>query len=1131
MTINEINKKLAQLAENPSRENVLDFAFALLQWMNIEPNAQNNQQLLSPQTQKLKDFLAPAPQTVQPQLYRLSADNQNVRVRFAVLKKLKKDYISQLVDNDPGLTSYQASIKGIVHIPGKPQYIPKQPYFIHFVTTPDYDKLVLIFNQGEQKRIVSFRRRLTTTQYNKIIQQWQGVGSKPKPEIADLLWKSLDIKEVNKEFYRQVKERFDALLGIVKTQHAPIALRTGTTATENQVKQFTVRLIGRYIFCWFLKEKGIIPFDLINTGNIKNTSNFYQTVLLPLFFKTLNTKVQDREILKSVNQKNQNSDNIPYLNGGLFDESEEDKLFANLDLDAWLLPFVEILESYDFTVDESSSQYQQVAVDPEMLGRIFENLLASQNEETEKLANQRKAFGAFYTPREIVDYMVNESIKAYLQTQWEQHTFSKLGLKRLDDFHDSKKEIIKSPNQKNHSSDIEKKIEPLFAANPDAANLKKDEKNLLLQFLEQIKILDPACGSGAFPMGILHKLVELHETLGTVKSPYELKKDILSQNIYGVDIMPMAIEIARLRAWMSLVLEENYNPKDPVHNFGVKPLPNLDFKFVCANSLIDLGLDAFIQESKGTLHEGFTQKLVSQLKELEGLRKQLFIPALGSTEKEQLKADYFAERDKVVTAIEADSDPVLKAIAQKIKHWNPFDDSQPSPFFSPTWMFGIDKGFDVVIGNPPYVQMQKNNGYLAEQLKNVGYSTYERTGDVYALFYELGFKVLANKGVHTFITSSQWLKAAYGKSLRKLFISKNPIKLIALGPGIFETAVVDTNILIASNEKNQNKLLGTTVDKPEQLAQLNALKYHPMPYVSVEKWAIINDGQQSINEKIKSKGKALKNWDIKINFGIKTGLNEAFLIDEIKRNKLIKLDSKSSDIIKPILRGREIEKYFTEWDGGFIVSTFPALNIEIEKYKGVKKHLESYMPKINQVGETFINSNGDIDKTRKKTGNKWFETQDQIGYHKELSKEKIIWKRIGSQLRFSYSDSEIYCLDSTCILTGEKVKYLTALLNSKLCNYQLFETAPRTGMGDLIISVQALEPLLVYYPTDKEQKKIESIVDEILKRKKAKQDTTTLERDIDVLVYKLYELTYDEVKIIDKDFWLSEEEYEKVKMG
>jgi methylase of polypeptide subunit release factors len=689
------------------------------------------------------------------------------------LKKLKKETISQLVDNDPGLTSYQASIKGIVHVPGKTQYIPQQPYFIHFVTTPDYDKLVLIFNQGEQKRIVSFRNRLTTTQYNKIIQQWQGVGKKSKPEIADLLWKSLDIKEVNKEFYKQIKERFDALLGIVKIQQP--------TATENPVKQFAVRLIGRYIFCWFLKEKGIIPSALLSSENIRNTDNYYQAVLLPLFFKTLNTKVQDREIQKSINHKNHSSDNIPYLNGGLFDESEEDKLFAKLDLDKWLLPFVEILESYDFTVDESSSSYQQVAVDPEMLGRIFENLLASQNEETEKLANQRKAFGAFYTPREIVDYMVNESIKAYLQTQWEQHIAEQktktlnnpeqmgdiFGNKKPQQLRIETKQYELKPDEKQK---IEKAIEPLFAANPDAATLKKDDKNLLLQFLEQVKILDPACGSGAFPMGILHKLVELHEALGTVKSRYELKKDILSQNIYGVDIMPMAIEIARLRAWLSLVLEENYNPKDPVHNFGVKPLPNLDFKFVCANSLIDLGLDAFIQQSKGTLHEGFTEKLVKQLKDLEKLRKEFFTPALASTEKEKLKAEYFKELEKVVAAIEADSDPVLKAIAKKIKHWNPFDDSQASPFFSPTWMFGIDKGFDVVIGNPPYVQLQKDSGRLAKMFENEGYKTFERTGDIYSLFYEHGCNILIKKEYYVLLPPTNGCGRGMAKALENILL-------------------------------------------------------------------------------------------------------------------------------------------------------------------------------------------------------------------------------------------------------------------------------------------------------------------------------------------------------------------------
>ncbi|MCZ2129181.1 MAG: N-6 DNA methylase [Bacteroidia bacterium] len=1114
MTLTDINKALSNLAEQPTRENILAFSFELLHWMNITPNADNKPQLLSPQTQKLKDYLANAPQTVQPQLYRLSADNQQVRVRFAVLKKLKKEYISQLVDNDPGLGSYQAMAKGLTIPAIGTAFIPAQPYFVHFVTTPDYDKLVLIFNQGEQKRIVSFRNRLTNTQYHKIIQVWQGIGTKAKPEIADLLWKSLDIKEVNKEFYKQIKERFDALLGIVKTQHS--------AATDNQVKQFTVRMIGRYIFCWFLKEKGIIPLSLISKQTIESTDKYYQTVLLKLFFETLNTKVQDRDPLKH----NKLFEKIPYLNGGLFDESEEDKLFTKLDLDAWLLPFVEILESYDFTVDESSSHYQQVAVDPEMLGRIFENLLASQNEETEKLANQRKAFGAFYTPREIVDYMVNESIKAFLQTQWEQYLEADktkhinnpepigdiFGNKKPQQLAIETKRYELKPEEKQK---IEKALEPLFASNPDAGHLKKDEKTLLLGLLEQIKILDPACGSGAFPMGILHKLVELHEALGTVKSSYELKKDILSQNIYGVDIMPMAIEIARLRAWLSLVLEEDYKPTDPKHNFGVKPLPNLDFKFICANSLIDLGLDAFIKESKGTLHEGFTQKLVTQLKGLESLRKQFFTPALASTEKEKLKTDYFEQRDKVVTDIEAAHEPVLKQVAQKIKHWNPFDDSKASTFFSATWMFGIEKGFDVVIGNPPYVQMQKNNGFLAEQLKGAGFSTYERTGDVYAIFYELGFKLLQKKGVHVFITSSQWLKASYGKSLRKLFLTKNPLKLIALGPGIFESAVVDTNILIAKNESNKNGLVGSTVDKPEQLNHLNDLKYQTMPYVTVENWAILNDGNQSINEKIKAKGKELKKWNIKINRGVLTGYNEAFIIDEAKRNELIKADAKNAEIIRPILKGREIEKYFTKWEGDYLINSHNGSKaqkikrVDIDKYPKLKKYLDLFKEKLEQrldQGHTIYNLRN-------------------CAYLNEFSKEKIIWKRIGSQLRFSYSDSEIYCLDSTCIATGEKIKYLTALLNSKLCNYQLFESAPKTGMGDLIISVQALEPLLVYYPTDKEQKQIEKLVDEILKKKKSNHDTTSLEKEIDVLVYHLYELTYDEVKIIDKDFWLSEEDY------
>lgn len=1080
MTINEINKILAQLAENPSRENVLDFAFALLQWMNIEPNALNKPQLLSPQTQKLKDYLAPAPQTVQPQLYRLSADNQNVRVRFAVLKKLKKDYISQLVDNDPGLSSYQSFIKGITA--NGSGFVPTQPYFIHFVTTPDYDKLVLIFNQGEQKRIVSFRRRLTTTQYNKIIQQWQGVGSKTKPEIADLLWKSLDIKEVNKEFYKQVKERFDALLGIVKTQHS--------SATENQVKQFTVRLIGRYIFCWFLKEKGIIAHSLIGKKTIEETDNYYQNVLLKLFFETLNTKVQDRNFTLSKAEgpiiHNKHFEKIPYLNGGLFDESEEDKLFTDLQLDAWLLPFVEILESYDFTVDESSSQYQQVAVDPEMLGRIFENLLASQNEETEKLANQRKAFGAFYTPREIVDYMVNESIKAYLQTQWKQHiveqkTKTLNNPEPVGDIFGNKKpqqlaiETKRYELKAEEKTKVEKAIEPLFAANPDAGQLKKEEKSLLLQFLEQIKILDPACGSGAFPMGILHKLVELHETLGTVKSPYELKKDILSQNIYGVDIMPMAIEIARLRAWLSLVLEENYNPKDPVHNFGVKPLPNLDFKFVCANSLIDLGLDAFIQDSKGTLHEGFTKKLVTQLKELENLRKQFFTPALGSTEKEQLKADYFAERDKVVAAIEADSDPVLKAIAQKIKHWNPFDDSQPSPFFSPTWMFGIDKGFDVVIGNPPYgVSIKKtDNPIYAEQYKEILKGEVES----YILFYYKGLKVLSKNGFLSFITPDSWFTNKGAAPFRKYLTNNHSIKDVYDIYKPFEAAKdtrVHTVLIGVSKTVDDITVKQVHPQNTEYVYRNYSIPSRVITDFLDNEWRFyINKQEREIFSKMESKSQTLERL-FNIKYGLRTGDNEKYVTDK--------------ETEYPLIAGADISSlYQVKWSPKYLkqIEGLP------ESY--FKENFSTKKIIIQYVRTNSLNLNA-----------RWIEAAYVEGKFIPLN-----------SLNYVYEKTENYSL-----------MYLLGILNSFLMNkyYRAYYT-------DVNVKPTYLAQLPIPDIAQKKKEQFIKRVEKILSLKSKNQDTTALEREIDVLVYKLYELTYDDVKIIDKDFWLSEEEYGKIKLG
>ncbi|TSA25357.1 MAG: hypothetical protein D4R67_10155, partial [Bacteroidetes bacterium] len=812
MNIGELNTFIEKLSSARSRDAVFEFAFALIEYMGLQPVGEKRPRLLSPQTQKLKEYLVNVPLTVQPQLYRLTADGQHIRIRFAALKKLKKEYISQLVDNDPGLTSYQASIKGIVNLPGRPAYIPSEPYFIHFITTQDYDKLMLVFNQGDRKRIITFRKRLTQTQYYRIVQQWKDISLKSKPDLADLLWKSLDVKEVNKEFYRKIKERFDDLVGLLKDSNIQ--------SDENHIRQFVIRLIGRYVFCWFLKEKGIIPVELISSFTIEqNKPVYYQNFLLRLFFQTLNTEVQQRNFLIPNHPLDSLFLHVPYLDGGLFEDVTEDQPFHQFVTDDWLIALVKVLESYDFTVDESSMQYQQVAIDPEMLGRIFENLLASQNPETEKLANQRKAFGAFYTPREIVEYMVDASLKAYLervlipeekpsssQANEPVITYSGTLFQALEA---QQTEILLEPEGKYSESQTRKKIvekiEKLFLPGCDTNPFDKRETLIVQNALREIKVLDPACGSGAFPICMLLRLMNLRETIGSsLNSPYELKSEILSRNIYGVDIMPMAVEIARLRAWLSLVLEVDYKPADRKHNFNIKALPNLDFKFICANSLIDSGYDEFSREIGSTPS---LMRLNNEIKNLERLREKYFDTRGDKQIKDELQKEFSQTKDFIKSDFSSLKETWnLENFLNKVDDWNPFDDSHASSFFSPGWMFGIKNGFDIVIGNPPYVDIKA----LPQDQVRLFFEIFETTMNrinLYAIFIERSYKILNDTGILCFINPNSLLINESYRKIRK-FLLHNIHTLIKLPDNIFENTVVETMILIVCKGNESNSING-----------------------------------------------------------------------------------------------------------------------------------------------------------------------------------------------------------------------------------------------------------------------------------------------------------------------------------
>ncbi len=274
---------------------------------------------------------------------------------------------------------------------------------------------------------------------------------------------------------------------------------------------------------------------------------------------------------------------------------------------------------------------------------------------------------------------------------------------------------------------------------------------------------------------------------------------------------------------------------------------------------------------------------------------------------------------------------------------------------------------------------------------------------------------------------------------------------------------------------------------------------------------ILSPVEQSIKRKIESIGTPLKDWNIKIYRGILTGYNEAFIIDRKKKDELISADPKSAEIIRPILRGRDIKRYGFDFADQYIIATFPSKNYNIDDYPAVKEYLLSFgIERLEQSGKQYT-INGEIVKSRKKTNNKWFETQDSISYWDDFSKQKIVWKRIGSILRFCYDESGMFCLDSTCFATGDKLKFLTLLLNSPLGRY-LLKDSPKTGTGDLLISVQALEPLLIPPITDLIINSFDQEYDTLTQM--CFDDKIDYERKIYIQLCKLYCFDEAEIKYI-----------------
>ena len=1097
---------------------------------------------------------------------------------------------------------------------------------------------------------------------------------------------AFSVEKLTKQFYNEIQNWY--FWAQLEDQHVsfPNDLNDDTDDAKFNGENL-IRLITRMVFTWFLKEKGLVNPNLFDraflekalvkfdpeakvddpaAASVERECSYYRAILQNLFFATFNQEIKRREFVDdSCNDKKRHSIKTYYRNAKLFAEKDPKKilaifkaspfvnggLFECLDnvvqkdketgcektycwdgfsnhlrderrrLKSAVIPnrlffcdettcdlssvlenksakrvkvrgLIRILESYNFTIEENSPSDEEVALDPELLGKVFENLLGCFNPETQKMA--RNSTGSFYTPREEVNYMVGESLVAYLKRALE-------GIPEAEI-----RELVAGGAELDKLPTVKARVKDVLAA------------------LFRMKLLDPACGSGAFPMGAMLAVVEMLRTLDPdnrlwrkvvideskkaiaeiedekeraavlaeieksfdeeMRYPdYARKLYVIEHCIFGSDIQPIAVQISRLRFFISLLCEQKKTDAE-ADNYGVTPLPNLENNFVAANSLLSVDLSdmrellkrqnvaKLIRELRETRHRLFlpktsqqkaalkekdrklcdkidaaavaaydeqvTQNIAKYKKELADAKKKrasLSPKELAAPVFDVMVADdLFGGESKVMNAkltkgkqlddkisayekkIEAignlDRKRVLLDNIRRLVKWNPFAFNVAEDFLDPEWMFGVKDGFDVVIGNPPYIQLQANGGELAKLYADCGFSTFNKYGDIYWLFYERGVNLLSQAGNLCFITSDKWMVTKHGTCIRDYFLTKvRPVLLIDFcGKKIFESATVETNILLVERGKLSDTVIPCCRFSSEittSIEEYVRTSVYDCRFELGAKWFVTDFQTAKLRKHLKDVGEPLKKWGVKIYRGVLTGLNDAYIIDENSKNEILNKEPESQKVIKPILCGKDVGRYLStpkKWllaiHNG-IKGAHALPRVKIEDYPEIKSYMDHWRTGlINRCDQ----------------GDTPYNLRD-CAYWNEFKCDKILWKRIGSILRFTYCEGEVYGLDSTCVMVGEHLKYILAVLNSKVGNYILQES-PRTGTGDLLISVQALEPVCLPRPSKDVETRIDERIDKILKEKAKdlRADTSKLEREIDDIVFDLYGLTKEEREIVEK---------------
>lgn len=955
---------------------------------------------------------------------------------------------------------------------------------IDFVVPKSADRVIIVLSNQYVIRTLELKGSLTAT-YQEILSKWaQIIDFSNKKEVHSFLWDSFDLQPLNKKFYAGISERF-----ILLRQH----LTKENILDDKHSSFFANRLIGRVIFCWFLDKKGVINPDrkYFDSQSFESDTDYYRKNLEALFYGVLNTPIPDREYKDDV---------TPFLNGGLFEARESD-LYKNSKLTFPKNYFNDLfgfLSGYNFTTDESTSQFQQVAIDPEMLGRIFENLLAEMTEETGEQA--RKAKGAFYTPREIVDYMCRESLREYLKTKIPE-----------DEFRDKRfAQLIDAPDKDFQDQDH---------------NWRRDwkpYKDAIIEALDELKVLDPACGSGAFPIGMLQLLVRVYERLEPRFDTYKAKLQIIEKNIYGADIEPMAVEIARLRAWLSIIVDEEADSKN------IKPLPNLEFKFICANSLIDLDKDGTATLSEDT-------DLDNKLQEI----RDAYFNSESLSKKKKLRLDY----DKLIHTSESLFGESLRS--KQLKTYRPFDNEWSATFFNPEFMFGIPS-FEIVIGNPPYLRIQGLQKTQAEMIPMYrrDYQSAQGSFDLYALFIEKGFSLLGNDGQLVYIVPHKFFQASFGKKLRSIITAKKALnQIVKFGAEqVFENPTTYTCLLFLST-RPRDKFRYTEVTSMKDLAEtmsavsdqresLNVVR-NVLSAPSGDEWnfQVGKTGEvlQTLNQQPQKLGDVVE----KIFQGIATSSDKIYVLKILQeKEKTVCLFSASLQqefeiergLLRPFLMGKNVHRYQEPVPKNYVIFPYH------EKEGKMVLMTVDYIQKNFPMGWNYLIHNQKELENREK-GRMRHDSFYAYIYPKNLNLyhlPKIMTPEIalGGQMTFDGSGvahtTKVYSFVFKENLP-ENLKYWLGLLNSKILWYFLSNTGYVLRGGYFTFKTNYLTPSPVKRIDFKNKAEKEAhdqivkLVDTILLKKKSDEHSDTLEYEaqIDRLVYELYGLTPDEIKSVE----------------